>query len=40
MIGYTSGSTSSEVVTVHLALSPDGVSYQTPATYREPLYLR
>ena len=40
MIGYTSGSTSSEVITIILALSPDGVSYQTPATYREPLYLR
>ena len=38
--GYTSSSTSSEVCTMHLALSPDGVSSVTPATYREPLRLR
>src|SRR5712691_8609278 len=40
MPGYTSGSTSSEVVTVCLALCPDGVSAETPATDREPLCLR
>jgi len=40
MLGYTSGSTSSEVVTVCLALGPDGVAAGTPATDREPLCLR
>jgi hypothetical protein len=40
MPGYTSGSTSLEVVTVSLALCPDDVACVTPATYREPLCLR
>jgi hypothetical protein len=39
MMGYTSSSTSSEVVTVSLALCPGGVSFVTPAAYREPLCL-
>jgi hypothetical protein len=39
-LGYTSGSTPREVVTGSLALSPDGVAYTVPATYREPLCLR
>jgi len=39
MMGYTSSSTSSEVVTVSLALCPGGVSSVTPAAYREPLCL-
>jgi hypothetical protein len=34
MHGYTSSSTPIEVITVSLALSPDGL---VPATYREPL---
>jgi hypothetical protein len=40
MPGYTSSSTSLDVVTVTLALRPDGVSWVTSATYREPLCLR
>ena len=40
MPGYTSSSTPLEVLTVSLALSPDGVSLMAPATYREPLCLR